>query len=179
MRPADMVETAECWQIALLERDRPTLLALSRQATAGLRDDGDENRSINGAYVLLDAEGPEQVRIFATGSELSIAVEARKLLSGQGIDAAVVSIPCFALFEEADADYRRGVIGPAGRLKVGIEAGVRHGWDSVIGPDGIFVGMSGFGASAPAPQLYKHFNITPEAVAGAVLDRLDQSGNQQ
>jgi len=179
MRPADMVETAECWEIALSQRDRPTLLALSRQAVPGLRDDGDVNRSLNGAYALLDAEGPEQVRIFATGSEVSIAVEARKLLSGQGIDAAVVSIPCFELFEEADPAYRKAIIGPSDLLKVGIEAGVRHGWDSVIGPDGIFVGMSGFGASAPAPDLYKHFNITPEAVAGAVLDRLEKSGNDK
>lgn len=173
MRPADTIETAECWELALNHADRPTLLALSRQGVPALREDYAENKSAKGAYILDAAEGEEKVRIFATGTEVSIARDARKLLAGMGISASVVSIPCFDLFEEADSEYRSHILGGPGLVKVGIEAAVRLGWDSVIGPEGIFIGMNSFGESAPASDLYKHFDITADAVASAVSARLD------
>jgi len=172
MRPADTIETAECWELALSHADRPTLLALSRQGVPALREDYEQNKSAKGAYILDAAEGEEKVRIFATGTEVSIARDARKLLAAKGIGASVVSIPCFDLFEEADSEYRSRILGGNGLVKVGIEAAVRLGWDSVIGPEGIFIGMSSFGESAPAPDLYKHFGITAEAVADAASARL-------
>jgi transketolase len=172
MRPADTIETAECWEIALSHADRPSLLALSRQGGPALRDDADTNKSLKGAYLLDAADGREQVRIFATGTEVSLARDARKLLADNGIAASVVSIPCFALFDEADEDYRREILGGNDLVKVGVEAAVRLGWDSIIGPDGIFIGMHGFGESAPAPDLYKHFGITAEAVVEKVSARL-------
>jgi transketolase len=172
MRPADTIETAECWEIALAHPDRPTLMALSRQGVPALRDDYEENKSTKGAYILDAAEGVEKVRIFATGTEVSIARDARKLLADKGIAASVVSIPCFDLFEEADSEYRSRILGGPGLLKVGIEAAVRLGWDQIIGPEGIFIGMHSFGESAPAPDLYKHFGITADAVASAVSARL-------
>jgi len=177
LRPADTVETAECWEIALSHADRPSLLALTRQSVPALRNDCETNRSLRGAYILDPAEGPEQVRIFATGSEVSVARDARKLLAERGIAAAVVSVPCFALFDEADAAYRKEVLGGS-VLKVAVEAAVRLGWDSYIGPDGIFIGMHGFGESAPASDLFKHFGITAEAVADAVSARLGKSASR-
>ena len=173
MRPADPIETAECWEVALLRRDRPSLLALTRQSVPTLREDATgPNRSARGAYILEATPGTEQVRLFATGSEVSIAHAARKLLAESGIQATVVSMPCFELFDAQDDAYRTEILGKPGLLKVGIEAAVRQGWDAYIGPDGIFVGMSGFGESAPAPDLYKHFGITAEAVADRVKKRL-------
>jgi len=174
MRPADLVETAECWEIALKHKDRPTLLALSRQGVPALREDYETNKSAKGAYVLDAADGPEHVRIFATGTEVYLARDARAQLKAKGINAAVVSIPCFNLFFEQDDAYRAQVIGGKDVVKVGIEAAVRFGWDSIIGQDGIFVGMNGFGDSGPAPDLYKHFNITAEAVTEAVSKRLQR-----
>jgi transketolase len=172
LRPADLVETAECWEIALSHTDRPSLLALSRQGVPAVRETAGENLSAKGAYILDKADGAEHVRIFATGTEVSVARDARKLLAAKGINASVVSVPCFNLFGEQDDAYRAAVIGERDLLKVGVEAAIRFGWDSIIGSDGIFVGMKGFGESAPAPELYKHFNITAEAVADAVSNRL-------
>ncbi|HTJ63543.1 MAG TPA: transketolase [Alphaproteobacteria bacterium] len=172
MRPADTIETAECWELALTHADRPTLLALSRQGVPAVREDFEENKSAKGAYILDEADGEEKVRIFATGTEVSIARDARKLLADKGIAASVVSIPCFDLFDEADMGYRSRILGGPGLVKVGIEAAVRLGWDSIIGPEGIFIGMHSFGESAPAPDLYKHFGITAEAVADAASARL-------
>ena len=124
------------------------------------------------AYELAAAEGGEaDVSIFASGSEVEIAMSARKLLGTRGIKARVVSVPCMDLFLEIDAAKRAAVIGNA-KVKVGIEAAVRMGWDAIIGMDGIFIGMSGFGASAPYKELYKHFGITPDAVVDAVAARL-------
>ena len=174
MRPADLVETAECWEIALSHKDRPSLMALSRQGVPALREDHETNKSAKGAYVLDAADGPEHVRIFATGTEVYLARDARAQLKARGINAAVVSIPCFNLFFEQDDAYRAEVIGGKDVVKVGIEAAVRFGWDSIIGQDGIFVGMKGFGDSGPAPDLYKHFNITAEAVTEAVSKRLQR-----
>jgi len=171
-RPCDAVETAECWQLALEARDRPSVLALTRQNLPQLRHTFDAaNRCATGAYELIAAEGRAQVSLFATGSEVTIAVEARKLLANQGVPARVVSVPCFELLSQAPDAEQRGVIGKA-PVKVAVEAAVRQGWDAIIGSDGAFVGMDGFGASAPYKDLYKHFRITPQAVADAAMSRL-------
>jgi transketolase len=171
-RPCDAVETAECWQLALEAHDRPSVLALTRQNLPQLRRELDEsNRCAGGAYEIVAAEGRAQVSLFASGSEVSIAVEARKLLSERGVLARVVSVPCLDLLMEASERTRRAVIGSA-PVNVAVEAGIRQGWDAIIGLDGAFVGMSGFGASAPYKDLYKHFGVTPQAVADAALSKL-------
>ncbi len=166
-RPADAVETAECWALALESLATPSILALSRQALPALRCDAVEtdNKSARGAYLLAEADGPRAVTLLATGSEVSIAMAARERLAAAGIAAAVVSMPCWALFERQDEAYRRAVLGTAPR--VAVEAAGREGWDRYLAPKGAFVGMSGFGASAPGEALYKYFNITPEAVVAA------------
>ena len=169
MRPADSVECAECWEIALLADDTPTILALTRQGLPLLRTTPtDQNLSAKGAYVLLEPEGGRDVTLLATGSEVSLAVDAAKKLQGEGIKAAIVSMPCWELFEAQDEDYRNSVLGTVPR--VGVEAAVEFGWQKWLGSEGAFVGMRGFGASAPAEALYKHFGITPEAVAAAARD---------
>jgi transketolase len=171
-RPCDAVETIECWQLALEARKSPSVLALTRQNVPQLRLGRDkDNRCTRGAYEIAPAEGKAQVSLFATGSEVSIAVAARKLLAAKGIAARVVSVPCFELFFAAPDDYRELIIGTA-PVRVAVEAAVRQGWDQIIGNDGLFVGMSGFGASAPYKDLYKHFGITPEKVAEAALSRI-------
>lgn len=168
-RPADIIETAECWELALKSETRPSVLVLSRQNLPMLRQArSDENRSSRGAYVLREPSAHRAVTLIATGSEVEIAVAAAERLEREhGIAAAVVSMPCWELFEEQDADYRKSVFGSAPR--VAVEAAARLGWDRWIGETGAFVGMTGFGASAPAPDLYKHFDITPEAVAAAAM----------
>jgi transketolase len=166
-RPCDAVETIECWELALQSKDRPSILALTRQSLPQLAADfTGKNRCAAGAYELAAASGKAQVSIFATGSEVEIAVNAKKLLDAKGIASRVVSVPCFELFFEAPETARRTVIGDA-PVKIGVEAAVRQGWDAIIGTDGRFIGMSSFGASAPYMDLYKHFGITPEAVAQA------------
>ena len=175
LRPADAIETAECWQLALERVDGPTVLALTRQNLTPVRaEPGRGNLCAQGAYELAPAEGGKAAAtIFATGSEVEIAVAARKLLAARGVAARVVSVPSLELFLAQPEDIRRKVIGPA-RIKVAVEAGVRMGWDALIGPEGGFVGMCSFGASAPAKELYKHFGITAEAVADAVMKRHNQ-----
>jgi transketolase len=171
-RPADAVETAECWKIAIETKTAPALMALSRQKVPAVRTEAAaENLSARGAYELRAAGSPAQVTIFASGTEVSVAVAARDLLEAQGIGTRVVSTPCWRLFEQQDAAYQAAVVGDA-PVKVAVEAGVRFGWDRFIGPDGIFVGMQGFGASAPAERLYKEFGITAEAVAAAAKAKL-------
>jgi len=171
-RPADAVETVECWQLALEGRETPSILALTRQNLPQLRRSLDErNKCVHGAYEISPAQGQADVSIFATGSEVSIAVEAQKLLAAKGVPARVVSVPCFELFQAAPDDIRRTVIGDA-PVKVGVEAAVRQGWDALIGPDGIFVGMSTFGASGPYKELYNHFGITAAKIAEAALSKL-------
>jgi transketolase len=171
-RPCDAVETIECWQLALENRHGPSVLALTRQNLKPLRLTLDaDNRCATGAYELLAADGKADVSIFATGSEVEIAVAARKLLADRGIAARVVSVPCFELLFAAPEAARRAIVGDA-PVKVAIEAAVRQGWDAIIGSDGLFVGMTGFGASAPAKELYAHFGITAAAVADAVGRRL-------
>lgn len=172
LRPADAIETAEAWQIALERTDGPTVLALSRQNLTPVRTDGTAtNRSAKGAYELLAAEGGKaEVSLFASGSEVEIAVAARKLLAEKGIRARVVSVPSLELLLAQDEATKAAIIGTA-PIKVAVEAAVRFGWDGVIGSDGGFVGMASFGASAPYKEVYKHFGITPEAVAQAAIKR--------
>jgi transketolase len=171
-RPCDAVETIECWQLALQARDTPSVLALTRQNLPQLRLGHDEhNRCAAGAYEIVPAERSAMVTLFASGSEVAIAVGARKFLREKGVFARVVSVPCFELFLASPADSRQAVIGNT-PVKIAVEAGVRQGWDAIIGSDGGFVGMRDFGASAPYKELYKHFGITAEKVAEAALDKL-------
>jgi transketolase len=172
-RPCDAIETVECWQLALEAQDRPSVLALTRQNLPQLRLGYEEgNRCAAGAYEIVPAEGPfAMVSLFASGSEVALAVEARKFLREQGVPARVVSVPCVELFLAASEETRQAVIGNA-PVRVGVEAAVRQGWDAIIGSDGAFVGMSSFGGSAPYKDLYKHFGITPQKVADAALSRL-------
>jgi transketolase len=170
-RPADSVETVECWQAALEARNSPSILALSRQSLPALRRTHvADNLCALGAYEISPANGEAAVSIFASGSEVSLAVAAQKLLAGKNVAARVVSVPCMDLFMDQSESYRRSVIGSA-KVRVAVEAAVRQGWDALIG-DGPFIGMTGFGASGPYKALYEHFGITPQAVAGAALARL-------
>ena len=169
-RPADAVETAEAWQLALERLDGPTVLALSRQNLAQLRTDATaKNKLATGAYELFAAEGGKaQVSLFASGSEVEIAVNARKLLGEKGVRARVVSVPSLELLLAQDEATQAAIIGTA-PIKIAVEAGVRFGWDAVIGHDGVFVGMHSFGASGPYKEVYQHFGITPEAVLDAAM----------
>jgi len=174
-RPCDVVETLECWELALRAKDRPSVLALTRQNLPQLRNRLDtENICATGAYEIAGSGKDADVSIFASGSEVPLAVEAAKLIAEKGVAARVVSVPSFELLREAAPEQRRAIIGEA-KVKIGVEAGIRQGWDEIIGSDGIFVGMSDFGASAPFKELYKHFGITPEAVAAAALKRLGKA----
>lgn len=175
-RPADAVETAECWQLALRNRTGPSVLALTRQGVPTVRTDHtDDNLSARGAYELSPAEGKAQVTLIATGSEISIALDAQKALRKTGVAARVVSAPCLELFDAQSADYRRQVLGPD-TVRIAIEAAAGLGWDRYIGPDGAFIGMTSFGASAPAKELYGHFGITSEAVTDKANDLLARKG---
>ena len=171
-RPCDAVETAECWALALENTSTPSGMALSRQGVPTLRKEHtDENLSERGAYILAEADGSERkATILATGSEVSIAMEARHTLQSEGIPTAVVSMPSWELFDAQDEKYREEVLGD--NVRVAIEAGIRQGWDKYILSTGGFVGMSSFGASAPAPELYKHFGITSENVVKSIKSRL-------
>ena len=177
-RPADLVETAEAWELALASERTPSVLALSRQGLPTVRKDHKtRNLTAQGAYVLADAGAKRRAILMATGSEVEIALAARDILEGEGIGTRVVSMPCAELFAQQDEKYRRKVL-PAGAVRVAIEAGVRQGWDRWLlderGKAGkaAFVGMEGFGASAPAGDLYRHFGITAENAAQAVRDLL-------
>jgi transketolase len=177
MRPADAVETAECWAVALEHRSGPVSLIFARQTLPRVRssDAEDENRSARGAYVLADAQGgPRRVTLLATGSEVAIALAAREQLQAEGLPTAVVSMPCWELFEAQDSAYRNAVLGPRDGVRVGVEAAMRFGWDRYLGFDGAFIGMSGFGASGPADALYQHFGITASAVVQAVRAALQR-----
>jgi transketolase len=171
-RPADIIETAVAWELALAAHGTPSVLVLSRQVLPMVRGKhSTPNLSARGAYVLRDTDGPRDVTLLATGSEVSIAKAAAELLFAEhGIQAAVVSMPCWELFEAQDHEYRARVLGAAPR--VAVEAGARLGWDRWIGEAGAFIGMTSFGASAPAGALYSHFGITAEAVAEAALGLL-------
>src|SRR5262245_48277596 len=166
-RPADAVEVAECWELALLASGTPSILALTRQGLPALRTKADgENLSAKGAYVLAEASGGKRdVTILATGSEVSLAMDAREQLEKSGVHAAVVSMPCWELFAAQPDGYRKAVLGSAPR--VGVEAAIGMGWERWLGDGGTFIGMTGFGASAPAPKLYEHFGITPAHIVAA------------
>ncbi len=178
-RPCDAVETVECWELALATKTGPSALALTRQNVPQLRRGLDaDNRCAAGAYEISPPPFPPPqagegvaVSLFASGSEVAIAVAAQKILADQGIAARVVSVPCFELLLAAPEAERAKIIGDA-KVKVAVEAGIRQGWDAIIGSDGLFVGMSTFGASAPYKELYQHFGITPEKVAEAALHKL-------
>ena len=167
-RPADAIETSECWQAALATPNSPSVIALTRQGLPQLRtDEGAENLSAKGGYVLRDTgQSSRAITLIATGSEVSLAIEAQAMLEAEGIGAAVVSMPCCELFSDQDKSYRDTVLAPGSAMVV-IEAGIRQSWDRLLGDNGRFVGMSSFGASAPASALYKHFGITKEAIAAA------------
>jgi transketolase len=171
-RPCDAIEVAECWELALNRTNGPTTLVLTRQNLPQLRTSTPaDNPCSHGGYELVAAQGEAKVSLFATGSEVEIAVAAQKQLAEKGIPARVVSVPSVELLLSQPADRQKAIIGNA-PVKVAIEAAVRWGWDAIIGQDGEFIGMHGFGASAPAKDLYKHFGITAEAAVNAALKRL-------
>jgi transketolase len=162
-RPCDAVETAECWQVALASASMPSTLALSRQNLPTLRGvDSGVNMSAKGAYILREADGERDVTFLATGSEVHLAVEAAERLSGEGVRAAVVSMPSWDVFDAQNAAYRAEVLGTAPRIA--IEAGVEMGWSRYTGDADAFIGMNSFGASAPAGDLFTHFGITSDAL---------------
>ncbi|MGA9865987.1 MAG: transketolase C-terminal domain-containing protein, partial [Acetobacteraceae bacterium] len=169
-RPGDALETAECWELAVRRADGPSLLVLSRQAVPAMRFDASENRCARGGYVLAEAEGPRRGTIIATGTEVAIAMDAREQLAREGVAVAVVSLPCWELFSQQDDDYRAAVLGGAPR--VGIEAASPFGWDRWLGPDGVFIGMTTFGESAPFQDVYNDFGITAEAAVAAIHKKL-------
>jgi transketolase len=170
-RPADAVETAECWALALDRQDGPSVLALSRQNLPALRTAPDDiNRCARGAYLLEEAEGSRMVSLLATGSEVALALDARRRLHAYGVGCRVVSMPCFELFDQQDPAYRKEVLGPG--LKVAIEAAAPFGWTRYVDHEDDVIGMRGFGASGPAKELYDHFGITPERVVELVRRRL-------
>jgi transketolase len=171
-RPADAVETAECWEIALKSKKTPSVLSLSRQGLPTVRSEhGPENKSARGAYELSPASNTAKVTLFATGSEVSIALDAQKALESEGIETRVVSVPCWELFSKQDSAYRKEILG-AKTARVAIEAACSFGWQKFIGEKGKFIGLDSFGASAPADELYAHFNITSEAVVAAAKKQL-------
>ena len=171
-RPADGIETAECWALALESRDTPSILALTRQALPTVRlNKSSENLCARGGYVLQDSNGPRQVTLIATGSEVHIALRAQDLLAAEGIAAAVISLPCWRLFDQQSETYRESVLGLQ-TLRMAIEAAGPVGWEKYIGVDGIIIGMKSFGASAPYEDLYSYFGITAEAVVKALKTKL-------
>jgi transketolase len=170
MRPADAVEAAECWEVALEHRSGPVALVFARQRLPLVRRRLDaDNLSRRGGYVLAEAEGgARQVTLMATGSEVAIALAAREQLQAQGVPTAVVSMPCCERFDAQAAAYREVVLAPGG-VRVAVEAAVRFGWDRYLGEHGGFIGMPGFGASGAADDLYRHFGIVPAAVVAEAL----------
>jgi transketolase len=169
-RPADALETAECWELAIRRTEGPSLLVLTRQALPALRSDAAENRCARGGYVLAEADGPRMATVIATGSEVAIAMTAREILAREGIGVAVVSLPCWELFERQAEAWRSAVLG--GPVRVGIEAAGGFGWERWLGTDGVFIGMRGYGASASQEELYRHFGITAEAIVAAVKKKI-------
>ena len=171
-RPADTVEAMEAWRIALSTKTTPSTMCLSRQKTPAVRVSAStENLTARGAYEIKAASADAKVTLFGTGTELALALKAAETLEAEGTPTRVVSIPCFSLFEQQDAAYQASVIG-RGTVRVAVEAGVKQGWERFIGEDGAFIGMTGFGASAPAEVLYEKFGITAEAIVAAAKARL-------
>lgn len=171
-RPADTVEAMECWKLALSAKTSPSAMALSRQKTPAVRTvASQENLCARGAYEIRPANGPAKVTLFGTGTELSLALQAAEKLEAEDIGTRVVSVPCFELFEQQDAAWKASVIG-RGTVRVAVEAAIGQGWERFIGEDGAFIGMNGYGASAPAEVLYEKFGITVEAIVTAAKARL-------
>ena len=171
-RPADTVETAECWQVALKSEKTPGAIALSRQGLPAVRREHvRENLSAHGAYELAEASKDAVVSIFASGSEVQLAMEAKEQLEEAGTPTRVVSVPCFELFEHQSDDYKKAVIGNS-PVKIAVEAAIRQGWDRFVDSDGVFIGMNSFGASGPGGELYEHFGITTEAIVEAAKAKL-------
>ena len=172
-RPADAVETAECWELALNTNKTPSVIALSRQNLPTLRTSHTtENVSARGAYEIAAASGDAKVSLFATGSEVHLATAAKEQLDAKGIATRVVSVPCFELFDAQDASYKKDVLGAA-PVRIGIEAAVAQGWEKYLGIDGAFIGMTGFGASAPYQDLYAHFGITVDNIVAQATSLLN------
>ena len=171
-RPCDVVETAEAWQLALESEDSPSLLALTRQALPMLRTRTKENLSARGAYVISDVKKGKarQATIIATGSEVSIAVEAQSKLRKAGIEVAVVSMPCTELFDRQDNMYQQEVLGSV--LRVAVEAGAKFGWEKYVGSNGKIIGMDSFGASGPGEELFKFFRITADEIIDTIKESL-------
>ncbi len=171
-RPADAVEVAECWMLAVEQKETPSMLCLTRQGVPALRTEkSSENKCAKGAYILKACEGVPKATLLATGSEVHLALEAQTKLAEDGIPVNVVSMPCWELFEQQDADYKNSVLGEK-TLRVAIEAGLEFGWDRYLGQSGHFIGMESFGASAPANQLYEYFGITTDNIVKTVKDNL-------
>jgi len=175
-RPADSIETAECWALALARANGPSLLALSRQNLPQLRTERSENLSAKGAYRLRAAKAPRTAVLIATGSEVQLAVEVAERLEGEGIGADVVSMPCWSLFDEQESAYREDIL-PADAFKVSIEAGVTLGWERYVGPRGLSIGLDRFGASAPAEDLFRRFGFTADAIVPLVTAALAAQGD--
>ncbi len=171
-RPCDGIETAECWEAALVTQNTPSIMALTRQGLPTLRENTEENLCARGAYILKENGDEPEVTLFASGSEVEIAHEAYETLTSEGKKTRLVSVPCMDLFWQQDSKYIENLL-CNNSVKVAIEAGNRQSWDRIIGGHGTFIGMDGFGASAPAPELYKHFGITPDAIIEAVNKKLD------
>jgi transketolase len=171
-RPADAVETSECWDLALTSTTGPSAISLSRQGVPTVRAEAGENLCARGGYVLAEAEGgARKVTLIATGTEVSVALAARDILQKDGVPTAVVSLPCWELFDVQPEGYRRQVLAP-NTVRVAVEAAIDQGWHRYIGENGVFVGMSGFGKSGPYKKLFEHFGITPEKVAAAAKAKL-------
>jgi transketolase len=171
MRPGDTLETAECWEIALKETTRPTVLALTRQNLPAVRHDAGENLCARGGYRLQAATAARQVVLIATGSEVELALNVAQALEGQGIGADVVSMPCTQLFDEQPDSYRADILSTDG-LRVSIEAGTTFGWERYTGLDGLRIGLDHFGASAPAEVLFEEFGFSVDAIVPKILAKL-------
>jgi transketolase len=174
LRPADGVEVAECWELALEAKDRPVALILTREAVPSLRSEGGvTNLCRRGAYVLLEASGEARVTLLATGSEVWVAAGARRILEARGIPTRVVSMPCLELFDQQPEEFRRSILAP-GTLRISIEAATVFGWHRYVGPDGLTIGLTTFGVSGFPDEVMAHFGITPELVAATVLAKVGQ-----
>jgi transketolase len=176
-RPADVVETAECWQLALERREGPSLLALTRQNLPQLRLERTDNLSARGAYRLRDAAKARRVVLIGTGSEVELAVQVAEALEQQGIGADVVSMPSWSHFDAQDAAYRAELL-PAEALIVSIEAGTTLGWERYVGPRGLAIGLDRFGASGPGDDVFRRFGFTAEAIVPQIIERLKSQGDQ-
>ncbi len=174
MRPADAVETLECWQIAIKATDTPSAIALTRQALPAIRTEyTNKNLCMRGAYEIASADAKELVTLLASGSELHLILEAKETLEKQGIGTKIISVPCFELFDQQEESYKADILGNT-KIRIAVEAAIRQGWDAYLRPQDGFIGMNGFGASAPAEQLFRHFNITHDAIVKTAHDLLEK-----